>query len=169
MIGRSRRPSLRRMCRSDIGRMERIHWHCALHKFRYPVCNKRSNVHFRQPSWRRSRNNSFLCNCLTGIVRRTNCSMNPHCPSQSNSRYYFGTALRCHISACISCCRPQNPPRTLCIGHPTANPWGLFLPHGTVCKSACHRSIDYWSNTLRRHTSYLGSNRSPSCSSRPDF
>ena len=146
-----------------------MHWRCALHKFRYPVCNKRSNVHFRQPSWRRSRNNSILCNCLTGIVRRTKSNMNPHCPSQSNSRCYFGTALRCHISACICCCRAQNPPRTLCNVHPTSYPTRLWLPPRTVCSSACCRPIEIIRSTLRRHTSYPGSNPSPSCSSRLEF
>ena len=60
VIGRSRRASLRRMCRSDIGRMGRLQLSCALHRFRCPVCRKSSTLRFRQPSPRRSRNSNYF-------------------------------------------------------------------------------------------------------------
>ena len=60
MIGRSRRASLRRTCRSGIGRMDRLRWGCALHKFRCPVRRKSSTLRLRQPSPRRSRNSNYF-------------------------------------------------------------------------------------------------------------
>ena len=161
MIGRSRRPSLRRMCRSDIGRMERMHWRCALHKFRYPVCNKRSNVHFRQPSWRRSRNNSCSGRRAQTGIGRCSSTMSPHFSSPRNSTH-IDTALRYHISACICCRRARNPPRNLCKRHPPRPRTGVihrrdrrdqYMPVCTVCSSACHLPLFHLRNTLRRHTS----------------
>ena len=142
-----------------------MHSSCVARRFRSPTCNKCSTVHFRRPSPRHSRNNSCSGHRAPTGIGGCLSKNRPHWTSQSNSTSKIGTASHCHISACICRSRAQNPPRTVSNSHLHS----LDAQNRTVCSSACHRPICCQSNTLRRHTDYLGSNRSPSCSFRPAF
>ena len=142
-----------------------LHSSCAARRFRSPTCNKCSTVHFRRLSPRHSRNKSCSGHRAPTGIGGCLSKNRPHWTSQSNSTSKIGTASHCHISACICRSRAQNPPRTVSNSHLHS----LDAQNRTVCSSACHRPICCQSNTLRRHTDYLGSNRSPSCSCRPGF
>ena len=156
--------------------MGRLQLGCALHKFRCLVCSKSSTLRFRQPSPRRNRNSNYSGRkvrsgtaglCSTKFQRSSLVRILIH-------TFHCRIPTWCHRYRRICHAQMNDQPST---GSQLHTRRSLFARSMSIplssCRTSCswpspHTIVETCSKHLQ-HTSYLGSNRSPSCSSRLDF